>query len=70
MCDKGFSGNATLGYVEGGYKECDENDNIENCEYHDSSVLLQTCYSCKVGYAVSSDGLSCVAFDDDRNCRK
>lgn len=71
MCKKGFIGIIfDESYNKAGSKNCTKFQAINNCEFTEQvSKKIYNCYSCKRGYAVSSDQQSCVSFLFDKGCR-
>lgn len=71
MCDKKYSGYIWDENNNAGSLVCMKIIVISNCEFsRQVSTSTFFCYSCLVGFAVSSNETQCVAFTKDTTCRK
>lgn len=79
MCDEGYHGTGTRNMA--GAPECIKIvthegvtpvacTSYKNCERYMESSTCTSCASCKAGYAVASDKLSCKAYTEDPNCNR
>jgi len=70
LCKKGYAGATLNANAASSNTGCVKSKTLANCswEYRSSTTVI-SCFECKSKFAVKSDGLSCLAFTTDKNCR-